>query len=37
MEAITYTLARANLAQTIDSVCENHEPVIITKKMNTRL
>lgn len=32
MEAITYTRARANLAQTIDSVCENHEPVIITKK-----
>jgi antitoxin YefM len=32
MEAITYTKARANLAQTIDAVCENHEPVIITKK-----
>jgi antitoxin YefM len=32
MDAITYTKARANLAQTIDSVCENHEPVIITKK-----
>ncbi len=24
--------ARANLAQTIDSVCDNHEAVIITKK-----
>ena len=32
MDAITYTKARENLAQTIDSVCENHEPVIITKK-----
>ena len=32
MDAITYTKARASLAQTIDSVCENHEPVIITKK-----
>ena len=32
MDAITYTKARATLAQTIDDVCENHEPVIITKK-----
>jgi antitoxin YefM len=32
VDAITYTKARATLAQTIDSVCENHEPVIITKK-----
>ena len=32
MDAITYTRARANLARTIDTVCENHEPVIITKK-----
>ena len=32
MKAITYTDARANLARTIDAVCENHEPVIITKK-----
>lgn len=32
MDAITYSKARANLAQTIDSVCENHEPVIITKR-----
>lgn len=32
MDAITYTKVRANLAQTIDLVCENHEPVIITKK-----
>lgn len=32
MDAITYTRARANLAQTIDSVCDNHAPVIITKR-----
>lgn len=32
VDAITYTKARATLAQTIDTVCENHEPVIITKK-----
>lgn len=32
MDAITYSKARATLAQTIDAVCENHEPVIITKK-----
>ena len=32
VDAITYTRARANLAQTIDSVCDNHEAVIITKK-----
>ncbi|MCB1960153.1 MAG: type II toxin-antitoxin system prevent-host-death family antitoxin [Rhodocyclaceae bacterium] len=32
MDAITYTKARETLAQTIDSVCENHAPVIITKK-----
>jgi len=32
MKAITYTDARANLARTIDAVCEDHEPVIITKK-----
>jgi len=32
MDAITYTKVRAHLAQTIDLVCENHEPVIITKK-----
>lgn len=32
MEAISYSQARANLANTIESVCENHDPVIITKK-----
>ncbi len=32
MDAITYSHARANLAKTIDAVCDNHEPIIITKK-----
>lgn len=32
MEAITYTQARSNLAKTIERVCTNHDPVIITKK-----
>ena len=31
MDSITYTAARANLAKTMDEVCENHEPVIITR------
>ncbi len=31
MEAITYTHARANLAQTMTQVCEDHAPVIITR------
>lgn len=29
---MTYSHARENLARTITSVCENHDPVIITKK-----
>lgn len=32
MKAITYSQARENLAQTITKVCEDHSPVIITKK-----
>ncbi len=32
MKAITYTAARENLAQTIERVCEDHDPVIITKR-----
>ena len=31
MDAITYSTARANLARTMDRVCEHHEPVIITR------
>ncbi len=32
MEAITYTAARENLASTMDRVCSDHNPVIITRK-----
>ena len=31
MDAITYSNARANLASTMNRVCENHEPLIITR------
>lgn len=32
MNAITYTAARENLASTIDRVCLDRDPVIITRK-----
>jgi antitoxin YefM len=32
MDAITYTTVRANLASAMDRVCEDHEPLIITRK-----
>ena len=31
MDTITYTAVRAKLADTMDRVCEDHEPVIITR------
>ncbi len=31
MNAMTYTAAREKLAETMNKVCENHEPVIITR------
>lgn len=31
MDAITYTHARANLASTMDRVCNDHETLIITR------
>lgn len=31
MDSISYTSARANLAKTMDEVCERHEPLIITR------
>lgn len=34
MEAITYSAARANLAKTMEQVCDDHTPVIITRKNN---
>ncbi len=32
MNAISYTAARANLAKTMAKVCDDHAPVIITRK-----
>jgi PHD/YefM family antitoxin component YafN of YafNO toxin-antitoxin module len=29
MDAITYTAARQQLAQTMNAVCENHAPIIV--------
>jgi antitoxin YefM len=31
MDAISYSSARANLASTMDRVCNDHEPLIITR------
>lgn len=31
MDAITYTSVRANLAKTMDRVCNDHEALIITR------
>lgn len=31
MDAISYTAARQNLAKTMDKVCSDHEPMIITR------
>jgi len=32
MDAMSYTAARANLAKTMEKVCNDHDPVIITRK-----
>jgi len=32
MKAITYTAARENLASTMDEVCRDHSPLIITRR-----
>ena len=32
MDAISYTAARANLASTMEKVCMDHAPIIITRK-----
>ncbi|MBX9893709.1 MAG: type II toxin-antitoxin system prevent-host-death family antitoxin [Nitrosomonas sp.] len=32
MDAISYTTARANLGKTMKRVCNDHAPVIITRK-----
>lgn len=31
MDAMTYTAVRANLAKTMDRVCDDHEALIITR------
>ena len=31
MDAITYTTARAHLAETMDRVCDDHEAIVITR------
>jgi antitoxin YefM len=31
MDAVTYSSARANLADTMNRVCEDHEAIIITR------
>ena len=31
MDAISYTAARTNLAKTMDKVCEDRSPIIITR------
>lgn len=32
MDTISYTNARSSLAKTMEQVCDNHAPVIITRK-----
>ena len=34
MKAITYTTARNNLASTMKQVCDDHDPIIVTRKNN---
>ncbi|WP_244511324.1 type II toxin-antitoxin system Phd/YefM family antitoxin [Vreelandella arcis] len=31
MDAISYTSVRTNLAKTMEQVCEDHSPIIITR------
>ena len=32
MNAVTYSQARSHLAKTMDKVCDDHSPIIITRK-----
>lgn len=34
MDTISYTKARENLANTMEKVCDDHNPLIITRKSN---
>jgi len=35
MEAKTYTSVRQNLAKTMEKVCEDHSPVIVTRRKSS--
>ena len=37
MDTITYTSARSDLAKTMERVCDDHAPIIITRKNAKRL
>lgn len=32
MNAVTYSKVRENLAKTMDKVCDDHSPIIVTRK-----
>jgi antitoxin YefM len=32
MDSVSYTTARAELARVMDRVCDNHEPLVITRQ-----
>ncbi len=32
MKALSYTALRSNLAKTMEKVCDDHQPIIITRK-----
>lgn len=32
MKAISYTAVRSSLAKTMENICDDHEPVVITRK-----
>lgn len=32
MKALSYTAARSNLAKTMERICDDHEPVVITRR-----
>lgn len=34
MRAVTYTAVRGDLANTMKKVCDDHDPVIVTRKNN---
>ena len=34
MKAVSYSEARKNLAKTMEQVCQDHSPIIITRKTN---